>query len=84
MMAKQLGSSRYKEWEMKEITSKPKGLRKSRMLKVKSTSSVDEEDMAMSVSMEGEGNWREERNLGSRNSITQLKRLSTTHHVSFI
>lgn len=76
-MAKQSGSTRYKEWEMKEITTKPKGLRKSRMLKVKSTSSVDEEDMG---TMEGEE--KISLNLGSRNSVKQLKRLSTTHHVS--
>ena len=70
---------------MKEITSKPKGLRKSRMLKVKSTSSVDEEDTGMAVNVEREGTQREEMmglSLGSRNSVTQLKWLSTTHHVS--
>ena len=78
-MAKQSGSTRYKEWEMKEITTKPKGLRKSRMLKVKSTSSVDEEDMAMNA-VDGETTQKGE----SRNSATQLKRLSTIHHVSDI
>lgn len=76
-MAKRSGSTRYKEWEIKEVTTKPKGLRKSRILKVKSTSSVDEEDMG---TVEGEGKITP--NLGSRNSVKQLKRLSTTHHVS--
>ena len=81
MIAKQSGSTRYKEWEMKEVTTKPKGLRKSRMLKVKSTSSVDEEDLAIGT-VGGEGTQRESQNLGNRNSVTQLKRLSTIHHVS--
>jgi hypothetical protein len=62
---------------MKDITTKPKGLRKSRMLKVKSTSSIDEEDLDMGT-VEGEATQRGE----SRSSATQLKRLSTIHHVS--
>ena len=77
MMAKQSGGTRYKDWEMKDITTKPKGLRRSRMLKVKSTSSFDEEDLGMGT-VEGEATQRGD----NHSSVTQLKRLSTIHHVS--
>ena len=77
-MAKQSGGTRYKEWEMKDITTKPKGLRKSRMLKVKSTSSIDEEDLYMGTAVEGEATQRGD----NHSSLKQLKRLSTIHHVS--
>ena len=77
-MAKQSGGTRYKEWEMKDITTKPKGLRKSRMLKVKSTSSIDEEDLGMGTAVEGEATQRGD----NHSSLKQLKRLSTIHHVS--
>ena len=42
-MAKSYTSKRYKDWEMVEIRTKPRGLRKSRTLRVKSTSAVEEE-----------------------------------------
>lgn len=76
-MAKQLGSSRFKEWEMIDITSKPRGLRRSRMLKVKSTSSVDEE---ADVDMVEESTTQRHQQ-SSHNRVTQLRRVTTTHHV---
>lgn len=80
MMSKQSGGTRYKDWEMKDITTKPKGLRRSRMLKVKSTSSFDEEDLGMGTAAEGEATQRGD----NHSSVTQLKRLSTIHHVSVL
>ena len=79
MTTKQSDSTRYKEWEMKEAATKSRGLRRSRMLKVKSTSSIDDDEEDMAVGgVEGRATHRGD----NRNSVTQLKRLSTTHHVS--
>ena len=43
MASRQYSSKKYKDWEVVEIKSKLKGKRKSRTLRVKSTSTAEEE-----------------------------------------
>lgn len=98
-MAKRLGSSYSMDWEIVEVTQKTKGTKKSRPLKVKSASSTQEEDnpkseVARTAAMDSSTSKDTQKVNGTLtqqlatymyvNEPTQLRRLSTTHHVSLV